>query len=261
MKKVLAILVVIVFVASLASAQSFSYQPTKNGFLEFDANANGLGIGNDVDGNQAQQRAGKGWQNIFILDFNRAQIQSDVTAALGHTFTAADVNSGAVVVTLSEMASDDWGAFTHTAAYTPAYFTSTTNWTESGACYNYADLATQTTWNGFAGDPGVVNTGSGRGTDTWGANISLTQGTAQIWSAPSYTYDNFSVDANVASGYLFATAAGDAIEMSGNDYSNNGTVYGMNALTQGRGGTYAGPVLTVTVVPEPMTLRDRKSVV
>jgi hypothetical protein len=233
MKKVLAILVVIVFVASLSSAAS--YQPTKDTFYRYDTNLDGQGSGNDCYGGATQNRAGKGWQDGFYMDFDRATIVADITAALGRAPVAADFTSGAVVVTLSEMSSADWGTFTHTAMYTPAYFTSTTPWSESGSSFNMSDRPSSTMWN---------NSGD------WHNALSRTQGTAQMWSAPDYTYQVFNVDANVASGYLLTGAVSAGIMVMGNDYSNNGTCYSREATSRG---LYAGPVLTVTV-PEPMTL-------
>ncbi len=238
MKQALAILVVIAFVVSLSVAAV--YQPTKDTFYRFDTNTGGGGPGTDTYGGANAQRAGKGWQDGFYMDFDRAAILADASAALGYTATAADFTSGNVTVTLQLM-SAGWG-FNHSAAYTPGYFTSTTNWTESGASFNMADQVNGVAWNG-----------GGSNGDMRDCPLHLTASGGQVWAAGDSTYQTFTIPADTATGFLFATTEGVALEMNGADWSNNGAVYSREGLWID-GVTYAGPKLTVTVVPEPCSM-------
>ena len=237
MKKALAILVVIAFVAALSSAAT--YQPSKDTFYRYDSNLDGQGAGNDTFGGATDQRANKGWQDGFFMDFDRATILADITTALGRAPVAADFTDGTVAVTLALTGNTAEGSLVG-ANFTPQYWTSTTPWTEGGATFKFADRATSTPWN------------------TTGASMRdcpvAAAGTTQAWAAADFQYNTFAIDANVASGFLFSEAAGVALQMRGDSWFN-GHVFAKEGTVTLFGQTnYAGPVLGVTVVPEPCSM-------
>lgn len=280
MKQALAILVVIGFVVALSSAAT--YTPVKDAYLRYDGgdatpyvNPAYYGQGVYTYGGQASGRAGKPWnQDRMIQDFDREAIKAELRATVNGggvddaTVINELINGTGTVVTLRLMSVGGTG-FNHAAAYFPAYLTSTTAWTgESHASFAYADgtdavnpidLNVTTPWNGLVNQsalgmlprngnvPGSPTLANGTVRDCpwyWAA------GSAQVWSAVDETYQTFTFPGAIIAGYLYSPLNA-YIVMSNDNADNNGAAYSKEGLVFG---SYAGPVLTVTVIPEPMTL-------
>jgi hypothetical protein len=278
MKRSLAILVVIAFVAALSSAAVF--QPTKDTFLRYDGSTGTCfvtptyyGQGVYTYGGQAYGRAGKGYnQDRFVMDFDRAAVLADLSAQLGHTATPADFGPGACVLTVYLKAVAPAAGGTWTAQqYWPGYFTSTTTWSnENRASWSYVDgtdannpidVANTTAWNGLVnqsalgqvprGDAIPGTTGCVRDCP-WYVDTTVAP---VMWSSTE-VYQPFTFTAAEAVGYLFnplnayvsMCVAGDVTGQS--QYAvpgNNGSVYSR------QGGVGNEPLLNIAI-PEPMTL-------
>jgi len=263
MKKALVILSVIAFVAALSSAAV--YTPTLDTFLRYD---NGVattpqalggsysGAQSQTYGGQAQQRAGKAYQDQFMMAFDRAAILADAATQLGRPATANDFINGTLTMTLSLMSNG--GGFNHTAMYAPAYFTSTGAATrENHIAYNFADgdenagtAGEYVLWNNGVNDSALGNAPRNSGVVTYTVqDCPHYIGTPIMWSAADFFYQDFAYSGTMAAGYLFSPL--NAYLEPYGDYSNNGFVNAKEGKWAD-GTTYGGPKLTI--VPEPMTL-------
>lgn len=267
MKKALAVLVVIGFVAMVATAVDF--HPVKDDFVGWDtAPTNGPeGYSTDNSGAAGIGRAGKGWQNSLIQGYDKQAVLASMTAMLGHTPTLADFQSNAVGLNLKMMANAEWGGgFDHSSVlYKVGALLSNTDWSEMGASFSYSDNATQTRWNN----------GVDYGTHIWPSNSAyngclryagLDLGDQNIlpvlWSTGDYLYQTFAIDPEVAYNYLTNPVAVAlmpySITVNGDgswatNFNNNGTTYSKEGVSSVYGaGVYVGPDLVVT--PEPCSM-------
>ena len=268
MKQALAILAVIALVAAVSAAQSTVYGPTQDTYLRY-SQTDPYPYNNATDsqwwtyGNNANYRAGKGYQDQFIMDFDRATILANLSAALGRPATAADFTSGNVTMTLSLMGS----TMTSTDMVWPAYFTSTTQaiFGASGALnqasYNAAQNNGGTNivkWNGGVDQSGLGNAndrtnrwpnqGTRMDCPTYMNNYAAGAKTGGIlWTASNYTYMDFAYPGDIAAGYLFCSGTNPYLQMYGSTGNSPGYCYSSDQAG-------CGPKLTVTVVPEPCSM-------
>jgi hypothetical protein len=260
MKQALAILVVIAFVAALSSAAVFA--PTQDTFLRYTQN-DPYPYNGGVDqqwyqyGNNNQYRAGKGYQDQFIMDFDRTAILADASAQLGHTATAADFTSGAVTMTVSIMGSTT----ATTDMFWPSYFTSTTQ-----AIFGVTGALNQASYNAAQNNGGVGivkwNNGVDQGNAPDHSNRWPGQGTRMdcpmyidnyaggaktggVFMNPVYTYTDFAYPGDLAAGYLFCSGTNPYLELYGTTGNSPGYCYSMEQAG-------AGPKLAIT--PEPCSM-------